>query len=72
MIIDASYIESLYERIKKTAAETSQALGRPLLLAEKILYTHLTGHTGSLKDIIRGKSSMNTTGVPGSPSFSQG
>lgn len=41
MPFDLSMIKAVYEAFPKRVAEARAALGRPLTLAEKILYTHL-------------------------------
>jgi len=41
MPFDIGMIKSVYEALPKRVEEARKALGRPLTLAEKILYTHL-------------------------------
>lgn len=54
MIFDFDMIKAMYAALPGKVAEARKALGRPLTLSEKILFSHLH-HDSSLKDYARGK-----------------
>ncbi|MGC8823160.1 MAG: aconitate hydratase [Bacteroidales bacterium] len=54
MVFDIDMIKATYEAIDKKMPQVRQVLGRPLTLAEKILYTHLAAEQ-ELKSFVRGK-----------------
>lgn len=55
MAFDIGMIKSVYAVFPDRIAEARKALGRPLTLTEKILYTHLSREV-EMKDYQRGKS----------------
>jgi aconitate hydratase len=58
MTFDLDMIKAFYKSYPKKVQAAKKALGRPLTLAEKILYAHLHSET-SLKDFKRGKDYVN-------------
>ena len=58
MQIDTTSLEALYKKIQTVSAQVRTELGRPLTLAEKILFSHLVPGSINYKDIVRGKSSV--------------
>jgi aconitate hydratase len=52
MAFDVAMIQALYSKFPIKVAEARAVLGRPLTLAEKILYTHLDAQM-ELKDYTR-------------------
>lgn len=51
MAFDISMIRKVYDGLAKRVAETRSLLGKPLTLAEKILYAHIDGKPSQLKSI---------------------
>ncbi len=51
MAFDISMIRKVYDGLAKRVAETRSLLGKPLTLAEKILYAHVDGKPSQLKSI---------------------
>jgi aconitate hydratase len=58
MTFDLDMIKAFYKSYPKKVQAAKKALGRPLTLAEKILYAHLHSET-SLNDFKRGKDYVN-------------
>lgn len=51
MAFDISMIRKVYDGLPKRVAETRTLVGRPLTLAEKILYAHIDGTPAQLKSV---------------------
>ena len=54
MVFDLNLIQQTYRNMPSKVDAARKALGRPLTLAEKILYSHLWQGT-QIKDFERGK-----------------
>jgi len=54
MLVDMNLVRSVYEKMDATIDKTRERLGRPMTLAEKILYSHLYNDEDTVFE--RGKS----------------
>lgn len=57
MLVDMNLVKSVYKKMDATIDKTRQRLGRPMTLAEKILYSHLYENEETIFE--RGKSYVN-------------
>ena len=60
MVFDLDMIKNVYAQMSTRIDAARSAVGRPLSLTEKILYSHLDEGTAS-KEYIRGKSYVDFT-----------
>ncbi len=57
MLVDMNLVRSVYQKMNDTIDKTRERLGRPMTLAEKILYSHLYENEDTVFE--RGKSYVN-------------
>ena len=57
MLVDMNLVRSVYQKMNDTIDKTRERLGRPMTLAEKILYSHLYENEDTIFE--RGKSYVN-------------